>query len=66
MVTEVEKQLLIWKMEKQLASDNILEAVIHEQAKRLCTDLRDTPGPKAKIDSFKAGGGGGGWINLRK
>lgn len=50
-------------MEKQLAS-NISEAVIHEQAKRLCTDLRDTPGPKAKTDSFKAGGRG--VINLRK
>lgn len=55
-------------MEKQLASDNISEAVIHEQAKRLCTDLRDTPGPKAKTDSFKAEGrgGGAGVINLRK
>lgn len=51
-------------MEKQLASDiSISEAVIHEQAKRLCTDLRDTPGPKAKTDSFKAGGR---VINLRK
>lgn len=51
---EVEKLLLIWMKEKQLAGDSILEAVIYEPAKMLPADLEGTPGLSAERDSFKA------------
>nr|KAF6463386.1 tigger transposable element derived 1 [Molossus molossus] len=57
-IEEVEKLLLIWINEKQLAGDSISEAMICEKAKMLHADLlKDTPGKSAESDSFKASRG---------
>ncbi|XP_016070266.1 PREDICTED: tigger transposable element-derived protein 1-like [Miniopterus natalensis] len=57
-IEEVEKLLLVWINEKQLAGDSISEAMICEKAKRLHADLlKDTPGTSAQSGSFKASRG---------
>ncbi|XP_059558184.1 tigger transposable element-derived protein 1-like isoform X1 [Myotis daubentonii] len=57
-IEEVEKLLLIWVNEKQLAGDSISEAMICEKAKMLHTDLlRDSPEMSAQNGSFKASRG---------
>ena len=56
-IEAVEKLLLIWINEKQLASDSVLEAVICEQAEMLCADLLNDR-LSAERDLFKTSGGG--------
>jgi len=58
-IEQVEKLLLVWINEKQLAGDSISEAIICEKAKRLHDDLKqDTPGTSdSKSDEFKASRG---------
>jgi hypothetical protein len=54
-VEEVEKLLMVWLNEKQLASDSVSEAIC-EEARLLYSDItRDTPGSSA--EEFKAGKG---------
>ena len=44
-VEKVEKTLMIWFNEKQLAGDSVSEAIICEKARLLYSDItRDTPG----------------------
>jgi len=60
-VEEVEKLLMVWINEKQLAGDSVSQAIICEKARLLCNDItRDTPGSSA--EEFKASKGwfGGG------
>jgi hypothetical protein len=48
-VEEVEKLLMVWINGKQVAGDNVSEAIICEKARVLCSDItRDTPGSSAK------------------
>ncbi|XP_023239129.1 tigger transposable element-derived protein 1-like [Centruroides sculpturatus] len=52
---KVEKLLLIWINEKQLAGDSVSEAIICEKAKNLYNDLLiQTPSPSADRQDFKA------------
>ena len=56
---EVEKILMIWINEKQLAGDSVAEAIICENARLLYSDIRrDIPGSSA--EEFKASKG---WFN---
>lgn len=53
-VEEVEKLLMVWINEKQLAGDSVSEAIICEKARHLYSDItKDTPGAK----EFKASNG---------
>jgi len=53
---EVEKLLMVWINEKQLAGDSVSEAIICEKARLLYSDItRDTPGSSA--EEFKASKG---------
>jgi len=55
-VEEVEKLLMVWINEKQLAGHSVSEAIICEKAKLLYSDImRDTPGSSA--EEFKASKG---------
>jgi len=55
-VEEVEKLLMVWINEKQLADDNVSGAIICEKAALLYSDItRDTPGSSA--EKFKASKG---------
>jgi len=55
-VEEVEKLLMVWINEKQLAGDNVSEDIICEKARLLYSDItRDTPGSSA--EEFKASKG---------
>ncbi|XP_053247701.1 tigger transposable element-derived protein 1-like [Podarcis raffonei] len=55
---EMEKLLLIWITEKQLAGDRITESIICEKALHLHAQLvANTPGASAEIESFKASRG---------
>nr|XP_034981426.1 glutamate-rich protein 5 isoform X1 [Zootoca vivipara]XP_034981427.1 glutamate-rich protein 5 isoform X1 [Zootoca vivipara] len=57
-IEEVEKLLLIWIKEKQLAGDSISESIICEKALHLHADLiRNTPGASAEGEIFKASRG---------
>jgi len=52
-VEEMEKLLMVWINEKQLAGDSVSEAIICEKARLLYSDItRDTPGSSA--EEFKA------------
>jgi len=52
-VEEVEKLLMVWINEKQLAGDSVSEAIICEKARLLYSDItQDTPGSSA--EEFKA------------
>ena len=53
---EVEKLLMVWINEKQLAGDNVSEAIIYEKARLLYSDItQDNPGSSA--EEFKASKG---------
>jgi hypothetical protein len=55
-VEEVEKLLMVWINETQLAGDSVSEAIICEKARLLYSDItRDTPGSSA--EEFKASKG---------
>ncbi|XP_023230982.1 tigger transposable element-derived protein 1-like isoform X1 [Centruroides sculpturatus] len=55
---EVEKLLLIWINEKQLAGNSLSKAIICEKARLLYQDLlKKTPGSSFEIDRFKASRG---------
>jgi hypothetical protein len=55
-VEEVEKLLIVWINEKQLAGDSVSETIICEKVKLLYTDItRHTPGSSA--EEFKASKG---------
>ncbi|XP_033009888.1 tigger transposable element-derived protein 1-like [Lacerta agilis] len=55
---EMEKLLLIWITERQLAGDRISESIICEKALHLHADLvANTPGASAEVESFKASRG---------
>jgi hypothetical protein len=55
-VEEVEKLLMVWLNEKQLAGASVSEAIVCEKARLLYSDItRDTPGSSA--EEFKAGKG---------
>uniref|UniRef100_A0ABM5GL52 CENPB DNA-binding domain-containing protein 1 n=1 Tax=Pogona vitticeps TaxID=103695 RepID=A0ABM5GL52_9SAUR len=55
---EVEKLLVIWMQEKQLAGDTVTEAVICEKARALYEDLvQQQPGTSAEPEEFKASRG---------
>ncbi|XP_067134160.1 tigger transposable element-derived protein 1-like isoform X1 [Centruroides vittatus] len=55
---EVEKLLLIWINEKQLAGNSLSKAVICEKARLLYQDLlKKTPGSSSEINGFKASRG---------
>ncbi|XP_033011520.1 tigger transposable element-derived protein 1-like [Lacerta agilis] len=57
-IEEVEKLLLIWIKEKQLAGDSISESIICEKALHLHAELiRNTPGTSAEGEIFKASRG---------
>ncbi|XP_076069180.1 putative CENPB DNA-binding domain-containing protein 1 [Oratosquilla oratoria] len=57
-IEQMEKLLLVWINEKQLAGDSISETIMCEKAKRLHDDLkRDSPGTSAQTDKFKASRG---------
>jgi len=52
----VEKLLMVWINEKQLAGDSVSEAIICEKARLLYSDImRDTPG--STTEEFKASKG---------
>ena len=54
-IEQVEKLLLVWINEKQLADDSISETIICEKAKRLYDDLKqDSPGTSKQSNEFKA------------
>jgi len=56
-VKEVEKLLMVWINEKQLAGDSVSEAINCKKARLLYSDItRDTPGSSA--EEFKASKGG--------
>jgi hypothetical protein len=51
-VEEVEKHLMIWMNEKQVAGDSMSEAIICEKARHLYSDItKDTPGFSPKKNS---------------
>ncbi|XP_013007869.1 tigger transposable element-derived protein 1-like isoform X2 [Cavia porcellus] len=55
---EVEKLLLVWLNEKQLAGDSVSEAMICEKARKLHSDLlQEKPSTSATTDKFKASRG---------
>ena len=55
---EVEKLLLLWINEKQLAGDSVSEAIICEKARLLHQDLLNkTPGTSSETEVFKASRG---------
>ncbi|XP_044137796.1 tigger transposable element-derived protein 1-like [Bufo gargarizans] len=55
---EVEKLLLVWLNEKQLAGDSVSEAMICEKARKLHSDLlQRSPSTSAASDEFKASRG---------
>ena len=55
MTRQVEKLLLVWINQKQLAGDSISETIICEKAKRLYDNLKqDSPGTSNQSNEFKA------------
>ncbi|KAM6467107.1 uncharacterized protein PHA67_012646 [Liasis olivaceus] len=55
---EVEKLLLVWLNEKQLAGDSVSEAIICEKARKLHSDLlQKNPSTSAASEEFKASRG---------
>lgn len=57
-IEEVEKLLLIWINEKQLAGDSVSEGIIAEKARQLHSDIiKRQPGSSSSIDDFKASHG---------
>lgn len=60
-IEEMEKLLLVWINEKQLAGDIVSERIICEKAKQLHSDIKKrTPGTSAESEEFK---GSRGWFN---
>ena len=63
-IKDVEKLLLVWINEQQLAGDSISEAIICEKARLLHVDLaKKMPGTSAAVSEFKALRG---WLNKFK
>uniref|UniRef100_A0A3Q2YW47 HTH CENPB-type domain-containing protein n=1 Tax=Hippocampus comes TaxID=109280 RepID=A0A3Q2YW47_HIPCM len=57
-IEEVEKLLLIWINEKQLAGDSVSEGIIAEKARQLHSDIiKRQPGSSSSIDDFKTSHG---------
>nr|XP_061813016.1 tigger transposable element-derived protein 1-like [Nerophis lumbriciformis] len=57
-IEDVEKLLLIWINEKQLAGDSVSEGIIGEKARQLHSDIiKRQPGNSSSIDDFKASHG---------
>ncbi|XP_044304720.1 tigger transposable element-derived protein 1-like [Varanus komodoensis] len=57
-IEEMEKLLLVWINEKQLAGDSISKTTVCEKAKQLYSDLRErAPGTSAESEEFKASRG---------
>ncbi|XP_069961426.1 tigger transposable element-derived protein 1 isoform X7 [Cherax quadricarinatus] len=55
---DVEKLLLVWIKEKQLAGDSVVEAIICKMARQLHADLvKKMPGASADVSEFKASRG---------
>ena len=58
LLDEVEKLLLIWIKDKQMAGDSISEAIICEKAKQLHSNLqKNQPGTSTENNDFKASRG---------
>lgn len=63
-VDGMEKLLLLWINEKQLAGDIISERITYEKAKQLHSDIKKhTPGISAESDKFT---GSRGFVKFRK
>ena len=59
LLEDVEKPMLLWISDKQLAGDSISEPIICAKAKALCLDVvKKTPGTTSEdLDAFKASRG---------